>query len=220
MPNKKNIKAAAANRAAEVPTKSYEVGRGKPPTATRFPKGKSGNPKGRPKKKREDFDPGKILQAIDNEWTQVDGNRKLMKRAEIIFRNLFLGAFDGNLEAMRAIKKSAEEYFGAEAEAPTQAVFIVVPDGASRPPRRPRKQRSTDMPVSIGSLFRKVARRPVDVDGRRMTAWEAYIRQVHEMANENKRAAQLLQHLRKICPGEALPGETITFLITEADANL
>jgi hypothetical protein len=47
--------------------RKYEVGHGKPPKATRFQKGKSGNPKGRPKKKDEDFDPGKILEAIDNE---------------------------------------------------------------------------------------------------------------------------------------------------------
>jgi hypothetical protein len=220
MPNKKKTNTAPAEGAAEVSKKLYEVGRGKPPKATRFQKGKSGNPKGRPKKKQEDFDPGKILQAIDNEQTRFDGKRKLMKRAEILFRNLFLDAIDGNFAAASVIKKSAEEYFGATAEAPSQAIFIVKPDGASRLPRRPRKQRSAEMPVSAGSLFRKVAKQLVEVDGRRMTAWEAYIRQVHEMANENKRAAQLLQQLRKVCPGDALPGETIAFLITEEDANL
>lgn len=31
-------------------------------------------------------------------------------------------------------------------------------------------------------LFRKVAKQPVDVNGHGMTAWEAYVRQVHEMA--------------------------------------
>ena len=30
------------------PTDAYEVGYGKPPRHTRFPKGRSGNPKGRP----------------------------------------------------------------------------------------------------------------------------------------------------------------------------
>ena len=53
-----------------------------------------------------------------------------------------------------------------------------------------------------------------------MTMWEAYVRQVYEMANKNKRAARLLQQLRKAFPGEAPPGETITYLITEADAEL
>jgi hypothetical protein len=221
MPKPKKVDTTPAKGTAEVSKKFYEVGRGKPPKATRFQKGKSGNPKGRPKKKQEDFDPGKILQTIDNEQAPFDGRRKLMKRAEIVFRNLFLDAIDGSFAAASVIKKSAEEYFGPAAEAPSQPVFIVKrDDGSLIPPRLPPRQRGMEMPVSAGSLFRRVARHPVKVDGHIMTAWEAYIRQVHEMANENKRAAQLLQQLRKLFPGDAPPGETITFLITEADANL
>ena len=53
-----------------------------------------------------------------------------------------------------------------------------------------------------------------------MTMWEAYVRQVYEMANENKRAARLLQQLRKAFPGDAPPGKTQIYLITEEDANL
>ena len=76
------------------------------------------------------------------------------------------------------------------------------------------------MPVSAGSLFRRTAKLPVKLNGIRMTMWEAYIRQVYEMANQSKRAARLLQQLRKAFPGDAPAGETIMFLITEADANL
>jgi hypothetical protein len=36
----------------QTPERSYEVGYGKPPATTRFIKGKSGNPKGRPKGSR------------------------------------------------------------------------------------------------------------------------------------------------------------------------
>jgi hypothetical protein len=201
--------------------RSYEVGRGKPPKATRFQKGKSGNPNGRPKKKDEEFDPGRIMQAIDNEDVLVDGKRKPFKKAESLFRDLFSEAIMGNFEAASIIMKSAEEYFRPEAEGPSQAVFVVVPDGCSSPPRRPGRQRKKDpLPVSAGSLFRRVARQPVKLNGVRMTMWEAYVRQVYEMANENKRAARLLQQLRKAFPGDAPPGETQIYLITEADANL
>lgn len=92
MPKPKTADTTPAKGTAEVSKKPYEVGRGKPPKATRFQKGKSGNPKGRPKKKQEDFDPGKILQAIDNDETAVDGKRKLRKKAELLFRNLFTEA--------------------------------------------------------------------------------------------------------------------------------
>ena len=47
--------------------KTYDVGYKKPPKATRFPKGTSGNPGGKPKKVTPEFDLGKVLQSIDNE---------------------------------------------------------------------------------------------------------------------------------------------------------
>ena len=203
--------------------RSYEVGRGKPPKATRFQKGKSGNPKGRPKRKDEDFDPGKILEAIDNEECVFiyNGKRKVLRNGEVSFRLFFSEAIDGNFEAAKLVKVMAEEYFGPQAEGPSQARFVVVPDGSSSPPRRPGRQRKNHLLlVSAGSLFRRVARLPVKLNGVRMTMWEAYVRQVNEMANKNKRAARLLQQLRKAFPGEAPPGETITYLITEADAEL
>jgi hypothetical protein len=53
----------------------YEVGYKRPPIATRFKKGQSGNPSGKPKKISQELDPGKILQAIDNEEmvVEIDG---------------------------------------------------------------------------------------------------------------------------------------------------
>jgi len=74
----------------------YEVGYKKPPIATIWQKGQSGNPSGRPPKSKtnQELNPGKILQSIDNEELviTVDGERKSMRTGEIHFRQLFAKA--------------------------------------------------------------------------------------------------------------------------------
>jgi hypothetical protein len=98
---------------------AYEVGYGKPPTATRFQKGRSGNPSGRPKKSAQPLDLGLILEAIDNEEIVVreNGKRKPMKKAEIQFRQQFTKAINGDLRTARLLVQMAEEYFAPEASA-------------------------------------------------------------------------------------------------------
>jgi hypothetical protein len=116
----------------------YEVGYGKPPVATRFKKGQSGNPSGKPKKIALEFDPGKVLQSIDNEEivVQFDGKRKRMRKLEIYFQQLFNKAIRGDLTAARFIAKMAAKYFGPEAEGPSETEFIIVPDELMYPGRK------------------------------------------------------------------------------------
>jgi Family of unknown function (DUF5681) len=109
---------------------SYEVGYKKPPKATRFKPGQSGNPSGKSKRIAPALDPGKVLQLIDNEEivVAVDGKRKRMPKAEIYFRQLFSKAVKGDLVAARLIAKMAAKYFGPEAEEDSELRIIVVRD--------------------------------------------------------------------------------------------
>jgi hypothetical protein len=90
------------------------------------------------------------------------------------------------------------------------------------PKGRPRQAKRQ---VSAGSLFRKVAKEQVgiEIDGDivEMARWNAYVRQIYTMAlNRNNSAARLLDQLRRQFPGDLLPGDKITFIISETDAKL
>jgi len=116
------------------PKKPYEVGYGKPPVATRFQKGQSGNPSGRPKKIPQLLDPGRVLEAIDNEEITVtdNGKRKRMTKAEIHFRQLFARAIRGDMKAARLIAKMATEYFAPEARRASEYEIIGTTEAAQR----------------------------------------------------------------------------------------
>jgi hypothetical protein len=235
---------------------TYQVGYKKPPIETRFKKGTSGYPSGRPKNRAPQKDAGKILQHIDNEEivVTIDGKRKRMLKAEVLFQKQFTKAIKGNLKTARLILKMATRYFGPEAQGPSEVRFVIGPDdrfsenqgaaskgkqfnvGYCKPPedREFKKGRSgnpkgrpkqDEKQLSEGRLFRKVAwgQAPIEIDGRRLMVprWQLYLRTIYNMAlNDNDSAARLLDQVRRHFPGDALPGDPITFIISESDANL
>jgi hypothetical protein len=93
-----------------------------------------------------------------------------------------------------------------------------------RGPNRSKAERSQPQ-VSIGAQFRKVARESItiEIEGipQKISRWDAYVRQIYHMAlGKNNSAARLLDQLRSQFPGDLLPGDPVTYLITEADSRL
>lgn len=79
--------------------KDYEVGYGKPPKATRFKTGQSGNPRGRPRKKPETLSSLLEKEAIEKIVLVENGNRRKVTKLEALIKRLWNDALAGNPRA-------------------------------------------------------------------------------------------------------------------------
>jgi hypothetical protein len=86
-------------------TVTYEIGYGRPPKNTQFPKGNKANPKGRPKRRPEDI--AAII--IDASNTPVEyrerGRTKKATWQELSFRAQIRRAVGGNLRSIELVLK-------------------------------------------------------------------------------------------------------------------
>jgi hypothetical protein len=93
----------------------YQVGYKKPPMHTRFKKGTSGNPKGRPQGSKN---PGTLLQRALEELVIIteQGQRKRITKLEAMFKQLANKAASGDHRSMQLLLASLhllEEHSGA-----------------------------------------------------------------------------------------------------------
>ncbi len=104
---------------------SEGVGRNRPPLETRFQKGKSGNPRGRPPKSR---DLRKLVEAELDQLITIseNGKRVRLTKREIMIKKLVNGAVRGDEKPLQALLK----LIGPEPE--PDPVVAVTPDELAR----------------------------------------------------------------------------------------
>lgn len=95
------------------PTDDDCVGYRRPPTATRFAKGRSGNPRGRPKGSKGHLGLGKMLQRKVS--ISVDGKRQSVELTEAVALQMSRQALAGNVPAARELFRIAQQQKDIEA---------------------------------------------------------------------------------------------------------
>ena len=132
---------AASNSDTE-PTADYAVGYGKPPRHSGFQKGRSGNPKGRPKGSKN-F--ATLLADALDEKVQIteDGKRRRIAKRELVIKQLVNKSAAADL---RAIKQLTDIVQGIEWRT-----------GAAHPPPSPQAFTAADQEV-IAELRKRIER--------------------------------------------------------------
>ncbi|SPJ25041.1 DUF5681 domain-containing protein [Palleronia abyssalis] len=109
---------------------SYEVGFGKPPKATRFRKGRSGNPRGRPRGARG----VKVLldEALSRKITVTEGGRTArVSKSEALLVSLINKAIKGDIRAAAQVLRLMETH--GERPADRKELVINVVDAFDDP---------------------------------------------------------------------------------------
>ena len=111
------------------PAGDYEVGRGKPPKKYSWPKGQSGNLKGRPKSKKSGS--ADVAALLDAPIRVTTGGKKCdMSPFEAGFRQLAKRALAGDFRSILKFVRLCEEYgVIAPQPAPKGSGVIVAPKG-------------------------------------------------------------------------------------------
>ncbi|SLN76692.1 DUF5681 domain-containing protein [Ruegeria meonggei] len=108
-------------------TKEYEVGYGKPPKATQFKKGRSGNPKGRPKGAKGVN--ASLKRELEAKITVREGNREVrISKAEAIAKRVTASALKGDTKMLMALLKLDTDLFNTSDMDAQESARAVEPD--------------------------------------------------------------------------------------------
>jgi len=107
------------------PTGDYEIGRGKPPRHAGFQKGRSGNPKGRPKGSKNLAT--LLAEALDEKvMVTEDGRRRRVTKRELVIKQLVNKSASADLRAIKQltdIVQGVERRTAASAAPPSPPAF-------------------------------------------------------------------------------------------------
>lgn len=155
-------------------TKDYEVGYRKPPKNTRFEKGRSGNPKGRPKGHKNISTIMKDL--MDRTVTiKQNGQERRVPFNEAFVHRLAGRSLDGSPRDMIALMKAIHDYmpqaFKADAQPTVVNVHFVDSDGYGRPADKSEWKHSPPGTYAHESYLEELRQRDNDPDT--IAAWKA-----------------------------------------------
>jgi hypothetical protein len=90
-------------------SKTYDVGYGKPPTATKFSKGQSGNPKGR-KKGSRNLKTDLLHELHDHVTISERGKSRKLTKQQALLKRLMAQALSGDLKAASLVLQLSMQF--------------------------------------------------------------------------------------------------------------
>ncbi len=109
---------------AEVGAGSDPVGRGKPPAGTRFRKGQSGNPRGRPRGSKRQAPYETVLGQMVT--VREDGKTRHMTAAEAFLLHITRRGLEGDGAAARAAMAAIEEARGRRSPGEDERITVII----------------------------------------------------------------------------------------------
>lgn len=126
-------------------TPAYNIGRGKPPIRTQFQKGKSGNPRGRPKGSKN-FATHLATELGRRVTVNENGRRRKMTKSQAAATQLVNKAVSGDIKAFPLLLNETRSY-EAEVERNAPASPIADPDDLQVLESMIRRIRESDVPA-------------------------------------------------------------------------